>query len=114
AVDYAIHFLTRARTAYARTGAWRGALGSVFGEPARAIARNAIVLGVGFLPLLVAPLLPYKTVGIFIAAILLTAGIGTLLILPALITLLERWLFPRPGHTAPGGLSESEVALEGG
>jgi hypothetical protein len=49
---------------------------------------------VGFLPLLAAPLVPYQTVGIFIAAILFTAGVASLLILPSMITLLERWLFP--------------------
>jgi predicted RND superfamily exporter protein len=96
AVDYAIHFLARARVTQAETGSWRRSVGPMFGEPARAITRNAIVLGVGFLPLLAAPLVPYQTVGVFIAAILLTAGLSTLLILPALVTLLQRWLFPRP------------------
>ncbi|MEE9294922.1 MAG: MMPL family transporter [Phycisphaerae bacterium] len=93
AVDYAIHFLARSRSAYEHTGSWQAALGAVFGEPARAITRNAIVLGLGFLPLLAGTLVPYKTVGVFIAAILLTAGLATLLILPALITLMEKWLF---------------------
>jgi len=110
AIDYAIHFLARSRAAYAGTGAWREAVAVVFGEPARAITRNAIVLGVGFLPLLAAPLVPYKTVGVFIAAILLTAGLGTLFILPALITVLERWLFPRPRGAARGGHPQTEKA----
>jgi len=65
----------------------------MFGEPARAITRNVIVIGVGFLPLLAAPLVPYQTVGIFIAAILLAAGVATLFLLPALITVMERRLF---------------------
>ncbi|AKJ63583.1 efflux RND transporter permease subunit [Kiritimatiella glycovorans] len=95
AVDYAIHFLSRSRAIYLEHGSWADTAGPVFGEPARAITRNAIVIGVGFLPLLAAPLVPYKTVGVFIAAILLTAGLASLLILPALITLLERLLFPR-------------------
>lgn len=94
AVDYAIHFLARSREARTRSGSWRAAIDSVFSEPARAIARNAVVLGVGFLPLLAAPLMPYKTVGVFIAAILLAAGLASLLILPALVTVLEEWLFP--------------------
>jgi predicted RND superfamily exporter protein len=94
-VDYAIHFLARSRAAHARAGSWPEALRAVFDGPARAIARNAIVLGVGFLPLLAATLMPYQTVGVFIATILLTAGLATLLILPALITLMEGWLFPR-------------------
>jgi hypothetical protein len=94
AVDYAIHFLARSRMLHAEHGSWKEAVGPVFGEPARAIARNVLVIGVGFLPLLAAPLVPYQTVGIFIAAILLCAGVATLLILPALIRVLEPWLFP--------------------
>ncbi len=94
AVDYAIHFLARSREARRTHGSWEAAVPHVFGEPARAIARNVVVVGVGFLPLLAAPLVPYKTVGIFMAAILVLAGIASLLILPALIRMLERWLFP--------------------
>lgn len=97
AVDYAIHFLSRSRELYLQCGSWRAAVSLVFGEPARAISRNVIVVGVGFLPLLLAPLVPYQTVGIFIAAILVTAGVGTLFIIPALVTLLERHVFPETG-----------------
>jgi len=94
AIDYAIHFLARSREITAREGTWAGGVKKVFGEPARAITRNVVVVGVGFLPLLFAPLVPYQTVGVFIAAILVTAGVASLLILPSLITMLERWLFP--------------------
>ena len=94
AVDYAIHFLSRSRALREQFGSWGEAAAPVFGEPARAIARNVIVVGVGFLPLVAAPLVPYKTVGVFIAAILLSAGVASLLILPALITLMEDMLFP--------------------
>lgn len=94
AVDYAIHFLSRTRSVYTEKMSWPETAATIFGEPARAIARNVAVLGVGFVPLLFAPLVPYKTVGVFIAAILLLAGIATLFILPALITRLERFLFP--------------------
>jgi len=93
-VDYAIHFLSRSRELQQKYGSWKDAAGPVFGEPARAITRNVVVVGVGFLPLLVAPLMPYKTVGVFIAAILITAGVASLFILPSLITLLQRFLFP--------------------
>ncbi len=93
-VDYAIHFLARSRSLQKEYGSWAKAQRAVFGEPSRAILRNAIVVGVGFLPLLAAPLVPYQTVGIFIAAILFTAGVATILILPALIKVMEPWLFP--------------------
>ena len=95
AVDFAIHFLARAKLLYEKHGSWKAAHADVFGEPARAIMRNVIVIAVGFLPLLAAPLVPYVTVGVFMAAILLVSGIGTLILLPALVTLLEGWLFPQ-------------------
>lgn len=97
AVDYAIHFLARSRELLTRHSSWQETLGDVFGEPGRAIFRNVIVIGVGFLPLLAAPLIPYQTVGFFISAILVIAGVASLLILPALITLFEKSLFKKYG-----------------
>lgn len=96
AVDFAIHFLQRSRMAYQRAGSWLAAKEEIFAEPSRAIARNIIVVSVGFLPLLAAPLMPYKTVGFFIAAILTVSGLATMFMLPAAIRLLEPRLFP--GH----------------
>lgn len=99
AVDYAIHFLARARVAVEEHGSWKAAIDTMYGEPARAISRNAVVLGVGFLPLLAATLIPYNTVGVLIASILVIAGLATLLILPALITILEPLLFRKSKKT---------------
>jgi hypothetical protein len=93
AIDYAIHFLARSRHLTRQLGSWEAARAAVFAEPARAIARNIVIVGVGFLPLLLAPLVPYQTVGVLIASILLLAGAASLLLLPALITVLEPWLF---------------------
>jgi predicted RND superfamily exporter protein len=95
AVDYAIHFLARSQQIMAHEGRWARTLPQVFEEPARAITRNVVVLGVGFLPLLAAELTPYKTVGILISSILVLAGAVTLLILPALLTLLQTRLFKK-------------------
>ncbi len=95
AIDYAIHFLARGRSAYNELGSWEKAHHVIFGEPARAIYRNIIVIAVGFLPLLLAPLVPYITVGIFMFSIMLFSGIGTLIILPALARLVEPFLFPK-------------------
>jgi hypothetical protein len=93
AVDFAIHFLERARSSFAETGSWQKTVGPMFGEPARAISRNVLVIAIGFLPLLAAPLIPYKTVGIFLCAIMALSGAVTLLVLPAIIKPLERFLF---------------------
>lgn len=93
AVDFAIHFLERARATYAEQGSWQASVGHMFAEPARAITRNVLVIAIGFLPLLAAPLVPYKTVGIFLCAIMALSGAVTLIVLPALLTLLEKVAF---------------------
>jgi len=93
AVDFAIHLLARARAVHAKVGSWQQALPVMFDEPARAITRNVIVIAIGFLPLLFAPLVPYQTVGVLLAAILGVSGLATLLLLPAVIQLAERYLF---------------------
>lgn len=85
AVDFAIHFLVRSRTSLQKTKDWHLTSQYIFGEPSRAIVRNIIVIAIGFLPLLLASLIPYRTVGLILAAILLLSGIITLLLLPSLI-----------------------------
>jgi hypothetical protein len=100
-VDFAIHFLERAREEVKRTGCWSRALPAMFREPAMAISRNAITVAVGFTPLLVAPLVPYRTVGFFLAAIMALSWIATLLILPALLSLFERRAFPPSSQAEP-------------
>jgi uncharacterized protein len=102
AVDYAIHFLARSRQMRNDHDSWKSTLAAVFGEPARAITRNIIVIGCGFLPLLAAPLVPYKTVGVFISTILVLAGAATLLLLPSLVTLFQGALFKNSGTTNEG------------
>lgn len=84
-VDFAIHFLERSRQLKKETGSWEEALTLMFEEPARAISRNAIVIAIGFLPLLAAPLVPYNTVGILMAAIMAVSSLVTLILLPAIL-----------------------------
>ncbi|MHC4622346.1 MAG: efflux RND transporter permease subunit [Planctomycetota bacterium] len=102
AVDFAIHFLERAKGSHSATGSWKNSSVVMFREPARAISRNVLVIAVGFLPLLAAPLVPYKTVGIFLCAIMGLSGAVTLLVLPAILRLAERSLFrARIGPVSP-------------
>ncbi len=115
AVDYAIHFLTRSQQIFARMKSWAATLPHVFEEPARAITRNIIVLGVGFLPLLASNLTPYKTVGILISSILVLAGAATLFILPALLTVLQKPLFGKEkGHESGDGARVAGAAYGAG
>ena len=93
AVDFAIHFLERSRQITAETGSWDKTAPRMFGEPARAISRNVIIIAIGFLPMLVASLVPYKTTGLLLFSILTISGIVTLLVLPAILTVAQEWLF---------------------
>jgi len=95
AVDFAIHFLERTRMAYKECGSWKQASQAMFEAPARAIFRNIIVIAVGFTPLLLAPLVPYRTVGVFLASIMLISGLATIIIMPAILTLGQGFLFRR-------------------
>lgn len=92
-VDFAIHFLARAKEIYKQTGNVSKTFDAMFEEPASAITRNALVIALGFTPLLLAPLVPYITVGIFLASIMFISALVTLLVLPAAMTLLKRWVF---------------------
>jgi predicted RND superfamily exporter protein len=92
-VDFAIHFLQRARELVRLHGHWNLAIKDMFKEPAMAISRNAIIISVGFTPLLLAPLVPYKTVGFFLATIMAVSWLATLFLLAALATMLQRYLF---------------------
>jgi hypothetical protein len=72
----------------------------MFHEPARAIARNAIVIAFGFTPLFFAPLMPYVTVGAFMASIMAISGFSTLILLPAVLSWAGPWLFRLKTPTA--------------
>jgi len=92
-VDFAIHFIQRMREMVDKHGSFAAAIPLMFEEPARAISRNAIVIAVGFLPLLLSPLVPYNTVGMFLAAIMIISCLTTLMILPILMAYMKRFLF---------------------
>ncbi|MBQ0720194.1 MAG: MMPL family transporter [Gammaproteobacteria bacterium] len=92
-VDFAIHFVQRLRELVDKHGSFDKAIPLMFEQPARAISRNAIVIAIGFLPLLLSPLVPYNTVGMFLAAIMIISCLTTLVILPILMTYLKGPLF---------------------
>ncbi len=87
AIDYAIHFLQRFKEKYQTTGNLPETSAWIFGSPARAIARNALLISLGFLPLVLSTLTPYVTVGVFFASLMAFSALSTLLVLPALMHL---------------------------
>jgi predicted RND superfamily exporter protein len=89
-VDFAIHFLQRFRDIYADKNDFKMTMQEMFEEPAAAISKNAVVIAIGFTPLLFAPLVPYLTVGFFLATIMAVSALVTLLMLPAMLKALMR------------------------
>jgi hypothetical protein len=87
-IDFAIHFLQRYRAHLSDTGQPDEAHRYMFGEPGRAITRNAVVISLGFLPLALSTLTPYVTVGVFFALLMGFSTLTTLLVLPAALRLL--------------------------
>ncbi len=94
-IDFAIHFIQRLRARLAEGVELERAFEGIFGEPARAIFRNALVITIGFAPLLFAPLTPYQTVGGFLAAIMMLSAVATLLLMPGLIQTFKKTLVKR-------------------
>ena len=76
------------------------------GEPYRAILGNAIVISLGFLPLIASTLTPYVTVGTFFALLMAFSTLATLILLPAMIQLWGKSLFSAGGGSAFGGKQE--------
>ncbi len=93
-VDFAIHLVQRTRQIFNEKRDWGETIDALFEEPVRAIIRNAVVIAIGFTPLLFAPLMPYKTVGFFMAAIMAVSGGVTLLVLPSIMVVLKGRLKP--------------------
>jgi len=109
-VDFAIHFIERTRALLRSSGSFAAASEQIFEEPARAIARNAIVIAIGFTPLFFAPLVPYITVGAFMAAIMALSGATTLILLPAILSWAGPWLFPEMRKRGAFAIAAAEPA----
>lgn len=112
AIDFAIHFIQRVRDIHARTGRdFHVAMTEFFHEPAQALARNIVVIALGFVPMFFATLVPYITVGAFFFAIMLISGGATFLIMPAVLSFFPRDAISKaPGTSAAGAAPELSTA----
>lgn len=95
AVDFAIHFVSRLRQ---RRREVQGeslseALQWTASRPGKGIVRNAVLFAASFAVMIFAPLTPYVTVGAFIVSMMLLSAVMTIIYLPALITLMQGWLY---------------------
>jgi predicted RND superfamily exporter protein len=92
AVDFAIHFVSRYRqhckTTLTTGGPTVESLRWTITRPGKGIMRNAMLFAIAFSVMILAPLTPYVTVGVFILAMMLLSALATLTLLPALIRIL--------------------------
>lgn len=95
AVDFAIHYVSRLRQRLkeAPGESLSDALLWTAARPGKGIMRNALLFAASFAVMIFAPLTPYITVGAFIVSMMLLSAIMTLIYLPALVTLMQGWLF---------------------
>lgn len=99
-IDFAIHFVQRFRRKWDELGDVEQVNAYMFRGPARAIARNAVIIIIGFLPLMLATLTPYVTVGGFFATLMTVSAATTLILLPALMRLVGHRVLGRSRATA--------------
>ena len=92
AVDFAIHFIRRFQQRYAEDRNLEKAIIWTAARPGKGIIRNAILFASAFSVMILAPLTPYITVGLFIAGMMIISSIMTILFLPAIIRVLSEWV----------------------
>lgn len=97
AVDFAIHFISRFRRKMEEQGQEiEDALLWTAARPGKGIIRNAILFATAFSAMIFAPLMPYVTVGLFIASMMFLSALMSIIYLPALIVMFRGWLFKNP------------------
>jgi predicted RND superfamily exporter protein len=110
-VDFAIHFLQRTRDIHRHhNGNFNATMNTFFHEPAQALARNIVVIALGFVPMFFATLVPYVTVGAFFFAIMLISGGATFLIMPAVLSYFPAHVISGYRHQSAGNGSLKEAA----
>ncbi|MCL4475849.1 MAG: MMPL family transporter [Nitrospirae bacterium] len=96
AVDFAIHFISRFKQRLAEMEGKESITDALLwtaARPGKGIMRNAVLFAAAFSVMMFAPLTPYITVGAFIVSMMMLSAIMTIIYLPALITLMQGWLF---------------------
>ena len=96
AVDFAIHFVSRLKLRLTETKGSESLADSLLwtaARPGKGIMRNAVLFASAFSVMMFAPLTPYITVGAFILSMMLLSALMTIICLPALIMLMQGWLF---------------------
>jgi len=86
-IDYSIHFISRFRSDFNKSGIEIDALDSTLETTGEAIMINVVTVMLGFLVLLFADLVPLQRFGLLVAITMIVSGVTAITVLPALILL---------------------------
>jgi hypothetical protein len=92
-VDYSIHFLSRLREEYRKSGQRARSLVTTLGTTGKAIAVNMVTVSLGFLSLVFGTFLPLRRFALLIVATMLGSGVGALLLLPSIMMMSSPGIF---------------------
>jgi len=109
-IDFAIHYIQRLRMVHRRTQDFRQSFHEIFEGTGRAIARNVLVIAIGFVPMMFSSLVPYITVGSFFLAIMIVSGLVTMLLLPAITKVFHKSLLKTPARSKAHVSAEPQPA----
>jgi predicted RND superfamily exporter protein len=107
-IDFSIHFIQRFREIFrANRGDFNASMVELFQTPAEALARNVLVISLGFIPMFFSHLVPYVTVGAFFFAIMVISGLATFISLTAIFSYLPARVIAGRGNS----ISETRTAV---
>ena len=117
--DYAVYFLFRVREEYAIDGDFSGALTRSLTSSGKAVLFVASAIGFGYAVLCLSGFRLFVQLGALVGLAMITSSLATLLVVPALLTLISRthWINsvlkapalpasmerPHPKHVGTGG-----------
>ncbi len=99
-IDYAIHYVNRYRICRNNGLTHQAACLKTAVTSGQAIWINALAVTSGFLVLLLSSFVPLVNLGILISATMISAALGSMLLIPAVLTLLEKRKKARTGGMA--------------
>lgn len=88
-VDYSIHYLKRFTEFESRGQSFMGAIEKTVHHSGKAILSNAVTVAAGFMALLFSMLTPLITMGWMISVTMIVSAISTVILLPAMLSLLK-------------------------
>jgi hypothetical protein len=100
-VDYSIHYLQRMKAGLAQGLDFEQSILYAVRYSGKAIVFNAMVVGIGFIAMLFSIMKPLVTVGWMITMTMLVSAIGTILVLPASLSLTYKREKSHPADAKP-------------